>query len=291
MRKFPTAPIAFAMLSAACLAQNGVVKSEGQAIQGATVKATQGDRVLMTLTDDSGAFHFDRMTPGSWIVEVDMFGFTHARKEVEIGANPTKVDFTLQLRERIRPGARFQEAAVEAEGTTLLPSAAADAPPGIPQAPVDGSNESFLVNGSLSQGLQTQAGDLREFGGPGGLGGPGGFGAPPGGNPAGNLADGPGAGGLQAGGPPGGRGGGGSGRLWRKRRFRRRRLWRPRRRRGRRRKIWRRTRRTRWASGPERESGFHREPATQQQPDHRFFVLSNRQFGAQCAALFGERVA
>ena len=28
--------------------------------------------------------------------------------------------------------------------------------------PVDGSNESFLVNGSLSQGLQTQAGDLRQ---------------------------------------------------------------------------------------------------------------------------------
>jgi len=193
------------------LAQNGVVKSEGQAIQGAAVKATQGDRILMTLTDDSGAFHFDRMTPGSWIVEVDMFGFAHARKEVQIGATPTKVDFTLQLRERIRPGARFQEAAVEAEGAAMLPSAAADAPPEIPQAPADGSNESFLVNGSLSQGLQTQAGDLRDFGGPGGLGGPGGFGAPaggnPGGNPAGNPVEGPGTSGLQAGGPRGGRGG------------------------------------------------------------------------------------
>ena len=56
-----------------------VLDQSGKAIQGATVKATQGDRILMTLTDDSGAFHFDRMTPGSWIVEVDMFGFEHAR--------------------------------------------------------------------------------------------------------------------------------------------------------------------------------------------------------------------
>jgi len=165
VRNLPIATIAFAILSSTCLAQSGVVKSEGQVIQGATVKATQGDRILMTLTDDSGTFHFDRMTPGSWIVEVDMFGFAHARKEVQIGATPTKVDFTLQLRERIRPGARFQEAAVEAEGAAMLPSAAADAPPEIPQAPADGSNESFLVNGSLSQGLQTQAGDLRDFGG------------------------------------------------------------------------------------------------------------------------------
>ena len=95
MRNFSIAAIAFAIYSSACLAQTGVVKSEGQVIQGATVKATQGDRILMTLTDDSGTFHFDRMTPGSWIVEVDMFGFEHARKEVQIGANPTKVDFTL----------------------------------------------------------------------------------------------------------------------------------------------------------------------------------------------------
>jgi trimeric autotransporter adhesin len=208
VRNLPIATIAFAIFSSACIAQTGVVKSEGQVIQGATVKATQGDRILMTLTDDSGTFHLDRMTPGSWIVEVDMFGFEHARKEVQIGANATRVDFTLALRERNRPGARIQEAAVEVESTATLPSAAAAAPPEVPQVPVEGSNESFVVNGSLSQGLQTQAGDLRqEFGGLDGLGGPGGLLAPPGGNPA----DGPGAGGLQAGAGPGGRGGPGGG--------------------------------------------------------------------------------
>src|SRR5207237_10553018 len=41
-----------------------------------------------------------------------------------------------------------------------------------------GANEAFLVNGSLSQGVQAQAGDGFGMGGPGGFGfGPGGPGA------------------------------------------------------------------------------------------------------------------
>jgi hypothetical protein len=202
------------MFASACLAQTGVVKSEGQPIPGATVKATQGERVLLTLTDDTGTFHFDGMTPGAWIIEVDMFGFDHARREVQVGANPTKIDFTLQLRERVGPGGRAQENAAEAEATNpALPDASTAAPPGTgaPEVSPEGSNESFLVNGSLSQGLQNQPGDNRpDFGpgGPGGFGGPGGLNGP-GANGAGAAASGPG---LQAGAAgPGGPGGGGGG--------------------------------------------------------------------------------
>ena len=42
------------------------------------------------------------MTPGAWNVEVDMFGFDRARKEVQIASTPTKIDLTLQLRDRAR---------------------------------------------------------------------------------------------------------------------------------------------------------------------------------------------
>ena len=80
------------------------MKSEGQAIPGATVKATQSDRILFTVTDANGAFSFDGMTPGAWNLEVDMFGFDRARKEVQIAATPTRIDFTLQLRDRTRGG-------------------------------------------------------------------------------------------------------------------------------------------------------------------------------------------
>jgi hypothetical protein len=43
------------------------------------------------------------MTPGTWNVDVDMFGFDRLRKEVQIAATPTKIDLTLQLRDRSRP--------------------------------------------------------------------------------------------------------------------------------------------------------------------------------------------
>src|ERR1700722_16329941 len=79
--------------------QSGTVKSDGQPIPGATVRATQGDRVLTTLTDGNGAFNIDKMGPGMWTIDVTMFGFDAAHKEIQIGASPVKIDLTLQLRE------------------------------------------------------------------------------------------------------------------------------------------------------------------------------------------------
>lgn len=207
----------------ACFAQTGIVKSEGQPIPGATVKATQGDRILLTLTDDNGAFKFDGMTPGAWIIEVDMFGFDHARKEVQITSNPTKTDFTLQLRDRTRAAADRSQANGEASLDTQVNLATAEAVP-VPQVAAEASNESLLVNGSVSQGLQTQASDLRpdelRMGpggfGPGGPDGPGGPGGPGRGGPGGPGGGAPalrGGGGFPGGGGGfgGGRGGGGGG--------------------------------------------------------------------------------
>jgi hypothetical protein len=184
------------------------VKSEGQAIPGATVKATQGERLLLTVTDDNGAFQFDGMTPGAWIVEVDQFGFEHVRKEVQVAATPTKFDFTLQLRDRSRQANRGGQANPESGLETGLSATGAEPPAQIPQVGVEASNESLLVNGSVSQGLQTQASDMRPDDlraggfGPGGPGGQGGLGGPGGGRGGGF----PGGGGFG-----GGRGGGGGG--------------------------------------------------------------------------------
>lgn len=83
------------------------------------------------------------------------------------------------------------------------------------------ANESFLVNGSLSRGLQMprQEGDMMAFGGFGGPGGPGMPGAATGGNPPGfegapgatggpqEMGGGPGMGGMGGMGGPGGFGG------------------------------------------------------------------------------------
>jgi trimeric autotransporter adhesin len=193
------------LLPCVCKAQSGVVKSEGQPIPGATIKATQGERVLLTVTDDSGAFRIDNMSAGTWIVEADMFGFDHLRKEVQIGATAAKIDLTLQLRTRqAGPGGRGNAGATEDAGGDAFAGAAVVPEPVSPQIGAEASNESLMVQGSVSQGAQTNAGDFRggDFG-PGGFG-PGGFPGGPGGDP--NLA-----GGRGGGGPGGPRGGGGPG--------------------------------------------------------------------------------
>ena len=302
--------------------QSGTVKSDGQAIPGATVKATSGERVLTTLTDPNGAFLIDKMTAGTWTVEVTMFGFATARKEVQIGELPVKIDLTLQLREfrnfgggrgeggfgraggapggapgtagagpggfgraggfgrgggaaGAGPGFGAPNAvagggnAVGAPGAAANRNAVAGAPgaqasteqdsllaataevqaivqnnaqndggagAAVPDVASTGANESFVVSGSISTGLNTQGGDFTpdrgQFGGagfsaatsgggaaiPGGAAGGGdaaaGAGpaialAPGGGPPGGGFGGGGGfPGGGFPGGGPGGRGGG-----------------------------------------------------------------------------------
>src|SRR5438067_1468635 len=80
--------------------QTGIVTSGGQPIPGATVTATQGERVLRTLSDERGTFQFTGMGPGTWTIESDMFGFAHMRRDVQVSATPTRIDVALQLQER-----------------------------------------------------------------------------------------------------------------------------------------------------------------------------------------------
>ncbi|HLW77129.1 MAG TPA: carboxypeptidase regulatory-like domain-containing protein, partial [Bryobacteraceae bacterium] len=145
-------------------AQSGVVKSEGLPIPGATVKATQGERVLLTVTDGDGAFHIDKLTPGAWIIEADMFGFQHFRKEVTIGEAAQKIDITLQLREpRAARGGRGGAAAGDDTSATEFTAggtggAAVEAPP-VPDVGAEASNPSFNLQGSISQGAETTNAD------------------------------------------------------------------------------------------------------------------------------------
>lgn len=208
-----------ALLSSDCRAQSGVVKADNQPIPGATIKATQGERVLLTVTDDSGAFHIDKMTPGTWIVEADMFGFDHFRKEVQVGPTAQKIDITMQLRApRTARGGRGGANADDTGATEFTAGGAGpvEAPP-VPDVASDASNQSFNLQGSISQGAGTTGADFRggDFG-PGGGFGPGGPGGPGGdnpGGPGGRAARGAGAagGGAGGGGPRGGGGGFGGG--------------------------------------------------------------------------------
>ncbi len=215
-----------ALLASLALAQtasveSGVVKAEGQPIPGVVLKASQGEVILTTMTGEKGEFQFQGMTPGAWVIEADMFGFDHLRREVQVGATPTRLDLSLQLRtrqfaQRGPGGNRAGGPGGDTGQNQNETQAAIEAPPDFvaeaaPQVSTDSSNESFLVNGTLSQGVQTGAGDFgpdRGFGPQGG----GAAGLDGGQNPNGGAPGGAAGGfGGPGGGGGGGRGGGGFG--------------------------------------------------------------------------------
>lgn len=220
-------------LAGIAAAQDGIVRSGGQVLPGATVTATLAGKTATTVTDEDGRYQLKDLTPGDWDVAVAMFGFAPAHQTAKVAAGSTPAEWNLQLQIRPRPtpvvagGARagrpggFQNVALNANGggqqagfEEATPAEAA------PIGAGGDANESFLVNGTLSQGLSQARPDAGGFGG--GFGGPGGgfdpnnpgFGAGGlGGGVAGLVGGGQGGpgGGGPGGGGPGGRGGGGPG--------------------------------------------------------------------------------
>ena len=215
--------LAFFVVAVATVnAQTGVVRSGSQAIPGAMVTVTQNEKKIVTSTGDDGAYELRGLEPGAYSIQVQMFGFKQAEKKFETNTGPTAVEWTLELQPRQvlaarrtgAPAANGQATQMATDIDTALQTAPqASAPTGDSAA-----NESFLVSGSLSQGLQSgqvdsiaQQGQGPEFRGGGGPGeGSNPFGAQPGqGGQGGGGGGGRGGGGGGFGGPGGGRGGGG----------------------------------------------------------------------------------
>lgn len=93
------------LLALCCLAASGLVASEyhglvtsgGLPIPGATVTATQGDKKLVTTTDDKGVYSFTDLPDGAWTVEVDMLGFAKVSAPIKIPFGTGGSEWHLQL--------------------------------------------------------------------------------------------------------------------------------------------------------------------------------------------------
>ncbi|HET8547365.1 MAG TPA: TonB-dependent receptor, partial [Bryobacteraceae bacterium] len=144
---------------AAAAEHTGVVHFGQQPIPGAAVTVTSGNEKFATSTDEAGRYLLD-LPPGNWTIEVQMFGFRTARREVSQGPGASSLDWELEFAAQPpRPAApkrpanpnepepAFRDVQLEAVASV---SAAAAEPPPADTPPAD----SFLVNGSLSQGLQ-----------------------------------------------------------------------------------------------------------------------------------------
>jgi hypothetical protein len=180
-------------------AHMGIVQFQDQPIPGATVTAVQGDKKLVTSTDDVGVYRFNEMTPGTWSVTVSMVGFADTTIEITIPSDappPTLAIALLPFDEiakgieivKVAPqtasaapaatngnrqpapgtgaqgGQGFQRAGVTQ--TAPPPSAQANAPrrPDPPPDPFGGATDGLVVNGSVNNGAATPFAQLANFG-------------------------------------------------------------------------------------------------------------------------------
>ncbi len=264
--------LVFFCFCAAVSGQTGTVKSGDVPVPGATVTATQGERRLVTATDENGRYTLDGMGPGKWTIQVEQFGFVTATKEIEAGAAPVDLEWNLALKPPpviarqpphvqtpvhaggnggpmwrnggaqganggpARTNGAYQRAGVPGQPGAAGPAGQQQQNGGFqtaqnviegqnadgvqPAQPAEipenaGSTESFLINGSVSRGLQigdTTAVDemaMQRGLGPGGMRGDNPFGQQ--GGPGGPGGPGMGPGGRGPGGGFGGRFGGGGG--------------------------------------------------------------------------------
>jgi hypothetical protein len=74
----------------------GTVRAADQWIPGATVTARQGDTKVVAYTDESGQYRLD-LAPGTWDIEIAMFGFTPVHGQVQIGSEASFRDWTLTM--------------------------------------------------------------------------------------------------------------------------------------------------------------------------------------------------
>ncbi len=195
---------------------SGSVTARGLAVPGATITAVSGDRREVTSTSESGHYRFSNLAPGQWTLAVEMFGFTRLSREVAVSEAAARLDLTLEVvasptETPAIAAARgaFQQVQVDQTARNEVLSELQRLGVTASQTPeqmLRDANESFLVSGSLSRGLQLP--NLEDFlmaargmaFGPTGEGGPLGPGAqtPPGfGQEAGGGAP-------ESAGPPGG---------------------------------------------------------------------------------------
>lgn len=214
----------------------GVVTASGRPVPGATVTWLSGGQTQSVATDDNGRFVLDPAPRAPVEIDVRLFGFQTKRVMVDpskgvpvsvaMELTPYSAPSTVARTNGRATNGRFQSAELMRNletdiGTAMSANATAQAAPAVSEH----STESFLVQGSMSSGLQRVDNEMM-FGpeGPGGPGGPDGAGGPGGPDGAGGpptAGQVPGAGGgpeaamagrgSAMGGGPGGMGGGAGG--------------------------------------------------------------------------------
>src|SRR5580698_7398352 len=86
-----------AVFALAASPHHGVVTFGGLPLPGATVTVTQGDKKLVAVTDQQGAYSFPDLADGIWKIQVEMLCFTTINQEIGITPEAPSPTWELKL--------------------------------------------------------------------------------------------------------------------------------------------------------------------------------------------------
>jgi len=112
-------------LSLAAAEHSGQVTAIGVPVPGATVTATQGDKKVVTSTDQQGNYRLPDLADGVWAVRVEMPGFTPVTRDVTVAPDGPAATWELALQ---------SYADITRDLPPLPPPSAAPASPAVGQA-------------------------------------------------------------------------------------------------------------------------------------------------------------
>jgi hypothetical protein len=133
---------------------HGVVQSGGLPVPGATVTATQGDKKLVTTTDDQGAYAFANLPDGTWTITVDMLGFARLSEEVGVAAMAPSPTWNLKL----LSAAEVKSAVAALKAPAPAPASTATAAAKTPAAAPAAANNETKPNSTTTASAQPAGG-------------------------------------------------------------------------------------------------------------------------------------
>jgi hypothetical protein len=126
-----------AVFGLAAAEHHGLVKFGTVPVPGATVTATQGDKKMIAVTDDTGVYSFPELADGVWKIQVDMLCFAPVAKEIGIAPNAPGAEWELKLlsMEEIKPSMQAAPPPSAAAPASAAPGAAGTPAPGAATPP------------------------------------------------------------------------------------------------------------------------------------------------------------
>jgi outer membrane receptor protein involved in Fe transport len=157
---------------------HGQVTFGGLPVPGATITAVQGDKKLVSVTDQEGLFSFPELTDGTWTIEIEMHGFSAIKQDVLITPDAAVAKWELSMLPLDQIKAEVKSPVVPTASVATPPAKPpAKSEPAKPQdnnkapearTPEDDLNQQasdgFLINGSVNNGAASPFAQLAAFG-------------------------------------------------------------------------------------------------------------------------------